>query len=156
MAVVLAWLNARVVDPLLQGQRRPPSERGRAHGALLHELPVRCRRPLRAPARGESALVVVAFSFARCVGRSAAAASGWRIDAVAGNGAAEEQDQREDEGIAEPDTQFQQGRHHKTSKASMLDEAIEYLKPLQLQVHVSKCTSGWLVDVEANLLVHLF
>ncbi|KAF7060590.1 hypothetical protein CFC21_067375 [Triticum aestivum] len=27
-----------------------------------------------------------AFSFARCIGRSAAAASGWRIDAVAGNG----------------------------------------------------------------------
>ena len=43
-----------------------------------------------------------------------------------------------------------------TDKASVLDEAIEYLKPLQLQVHVSKCTSGWLVDVEANLLVHLF
>ncbi|KAF7024530.1 hypothetical protein CFC21_036865 [Triticum aestivum] len=48
--------------------------------------------------------------------------------------AAEEQDQREDEGVAEPDTQFQQGRHHKTNKASMLDEAIEYLKQLQLQV----------------------
>ncbi|EMS61390.1 Nucleosome assembly protein 1-like 1 [Triticum urartu] len=48
--------------------------------------------------------------------------------------AAEEQDQREDEGVAEPDTQFQQGRHHKTNKASMLDETIEYLKQLQLQV----------------------
>ena len=45
-----------------------------------------------------------------------------------------------------------------TDKASMLDEAIliEYLKQLQLQVQVSKCMSGWLVDVEANLLVHLF
>ncbi|KAF7060519.1 hypothetical protein CFC21_067307 [Triticum aestivum] len=28
----------------------------------------------------------VAFSFARCIGRSAAAASGWRIDAIAENG----------------------------------------------------------------------
>ncbi|KAM3209698.1 hypothetical protein ACQJBY_064023 [Aegilops geniculata] len=28
----------------------------------------------------------VSFSFARCIGRSADAASGWRIDAVAGNG----------------------------------------------------------------------
>ena len=58
--------------------------------------------------------------------------------------AAEEQDQREDEGITEPDTQFQQGRHHKTNKASMLDEAIEYLKQLQLQAHVSKW-GGWLM-----------
>ncbi|KAM3330989.1 hypothetical protein ACQJBY_027217 [Aegilops geniculata] len=28
----------------------------------------------------------VAFSFARCIGRSVAAASGWRIDAIAENG----------------------------------------------------------------------
>ncbi|KAF7020987.1 hypothetical protein CFC21_034012 [Triticum aestivum] len=29
----------------------------------------------------------ITFSFASCIGRSAAAASGWRIDAVAGSGA---------------------------------------------------------------------
>ncbi|KAM3241491.1 hypothetical protein ACQJBY_054418 [Aegilops geniculata] len=28
----------------------------------------------------------VAFSFARCIGRLAATTSGWRIDAIAGNG----------------------------------------------------------------------
>ena len=86
----------------------------------------------------------------------------------------EEQDQREDEGAADPRTQLEQGRlssfpvilfgscgfcvspgtwelillllllanvsQVQTDKASMLDDAIEYLKQLQLQVQVTKLT----------------
>jgi hypothetical protein len=98
-----------------------------------------------------------------------------------------EQDQREDEGVPEPRTKFQQGHDDKTKQAicfsffapvfsvsvfvlpiyglgvhlfaglqtdmaSMLDQTIEYLKQLQLKVHVSICI--YLDDVD--LLLHLF
>uniref|UniRef100_A0A453PYW6 BHLH domain-containing protein n=1 Tax=Aegilops tauschii subsp. strangulata TaxID=200361 RepID=A0A453PYW6_AEGTS len=48
------------------------------------------------------------------------------------------QDQREDEGAPEPRAQLQQG----PDKASMLDDAIEYLKHLQLQVQMLSMRNG--------------
>ncbi|AQK75917.1 Transcription factor SPATULA [Zea mays] len=58
----------------------------------------------------------------------------------------EEQDQREDEGAADPHTQLEQGCFAVlvtwTDKASMLDDAIEYLKHLQLQVQMLSMRNG--------------